>query len=131
MTARKTPVRRTKTPGSLKAGRAVVAREPRSLVEITSVPEGDEPEPIPVFAIDGETYTMPAVISASFALEVLDRMRTDGEMAVTGWMLEEVLGTEAYEALKGCKGLNTDQLKAIMDHVSEHVMGALEGTSGN
>lgn len=104
----------------------VVAPEPRGLVEITSTPEGEEAAPIPVFSIDGEIHTMPATIPASLALEALDRFRHEGEMAATAWMLEEVLGTESYDTLKGCKWLTGDQLQGIMEKVTEHVMGELE-----
>lgn len=127
-----TASRRTKTPGSIRAGRPTIvkSKEPRSLVELTSA-TADEDEGIPVFSVDGEVYTMPSVISANFALEVLDRLRTESETQLIGWMLEEVLGEEAYAALRAIPNLKPEQLSAIMDHVSEHVHGALNSISGN
>lgn len=107
---------------------AVAAPDTRGLVEIVSVPEGDEAEPIPVFSIDGEVHTMPARFPASMALEALDRMRHEGEISATAWMLEEAMGTESYQALKSCRALTSEHLKAIMDRVTNHVMGELEIT---
>lgn len=98
------------------------------LVEITSRPDEDVAEPIPVFAIDGVLHTMPAAVPASITLQALDRFRHEGEIAATAWMLEEVLGTESYTALKECRWLTSDQLAGIMDKVNTHVMGALEST---
>lgn len=97
----------------------------RPLVEIDSAAEPDV-EPIPVFSLDGQIFTMPGYVPASFSLEALERFRTDGEMAATAWMLEEMLGTEAYTALRGARSMSADQLRQIMDRVNEHVMGALE-----
>jgi hypothetical protein len=107
---------------------AVAVPDTRGLVEIVSIPDGDEAEPIPVFSIDGEVHTMPARFPASMALEALDRMRHEGEIPATAWMLEEALGTESYQALKSCRALTGDHLKAIMERVTNHVMGELEIT---
>ena len=130
-TTRKPATRRTKTPGSIKASRPAVRKEPRSLVELTSAEPDTEDEGIPVFSVDGTVYTMPSVISAGLALEVLDRLRTESEEQLIGWLLEEVLGTEAYQVLRSIPNLKPDQLAAIMDHVSEHVHGTLNSISGN
>jgi hypothetical protein len=124
---RKPAVRRSKTPGSLKASRPVVAKEPRSLVEIVSTPEDPEDEGIPVFSIDGVLYCMPSMVESSLALEMLDQVRHTDEMSATAWMLEQVLGTEAYQALKSARGMKPEQLNAIIDHVVDHAMGGLEG----
>lgn len=130
MAVRKVPADRK--PSAARRRAATVAPPvSRSLVEIVTNPEEDEDEGIPVFAIDGEVYTMPSVISASFALGVIDRMRTESEDQIIGWMLEEVLGAEAYDALKGCKSLKPEHLRDIMRHVSEHVNGAMETVRGN
>jgi hypothetical protein len=108
--------------------RPIVAPKAQGLVEIVSAPEGEEAPPIAVFSIDGEVHTMPSRVPASMALEALDMFRHQGEMAATAWMLEEVLGTESYDALKACRALTGEHLKAIMDKVTEHVMGNLEAT---
>lgn len=111
-----------------RSGRATVRpikASERSLTEIIST-DVEEVDSIPVFSIDGQVYSMPGAISVSFALEAIDVMGQRGELAAMAWLLPEVLGQEAYDALKTCKALKPEQLKSIMDRVSEHVMGQLE-----
>jgi len=116
---------------SPKARRPIVLpAEARSLVEIVTTSE-QEDEGIPLFSIDGVVYTMPSIISAAIALEMLDRLRTESEQQLIGWMLEEVLGTETYNVLKSCDAMTPEQLRAIMDHVSDHVLGSLGKVAGN
>jgi len=79
-----------------------------------------------LFSIDGRVYTMPAEVSASVALEMLHRARTEGEQAAVSWVMEEVLGKEAYDALRTCKALKAHQLQAVIQVVTENVMGAME-----
>lgn len=109
----------------------VTSAEPRSLVELTSAAPDVEDEGIPVFSVDGTVYTMPSTISAALALELLDRLRTESEEQLIGWLLEEVLGTETYETLRSIPHLTTAQLSAIMNHVSDHVQGAMAEIRGN
>jgi hypothetical protein len=65
------------------------------------------------------------------ALRVLDSARRNGMETAMSEALEELLGSEAYQALLHCKSLKADHLKQIMDVVQVHVMGELEGISGN
>lgn len=88
-------------------------------------------EKIHVFSIDDRDYFMPAVVPASLALQVLDKMRTTSENAALGWVLEKVLGREAYDALLTCDSLSATDLKRVMKVVTEHVLGQLEETKGN
>lgn len=96
------------------------------MIEIQSDQRAGADERIPLFSIDGQEYTMPAEIGAELALAAIDRLRTMPAEAVEAWLLEEVVGSKAYRALLGCKGLKRHQLKAVMVAVREHVMGPLE-----
>jgi hypothetical protein len=98
------------------------------MIEIDTTAPVDDVPPIPVFSIDGKQYTMPGVIPGSIALQVLERIRTDGEAQATAWAVPEVLGEEAWYALLNCPNIQQHQVQAIMEVVGEHVMGALEGT---
>lgn len=99
-------------------------------VVITTDTEANE-ERLPVFSIDGVEYTMPAEVPASMALRVLDTIRRLGQEAAVSYLLEEVLGPEAYQALLNCRTLKPEQLKAVVAVVQDHVLGAVEETSGN
>jgi hypothetical protein len=109
--------------------RPAVKPEP---VIITTEDESQEPqERIPVFTLDDVEYTMPAHIPASMSLRVLDMIRRVGQEAAVSWVLEEVLGDEAYQALLNCRSLKPSQLLAVMAVVQDHVLGAMEEAAGN
>lgn len=105
-------------------------RPPASLVEIvtTDVPVA---ELVPLFSIDGRTYSIPGEVPASMALRMLDAMRRQGMEAAMSEALEELLGAEAYQALLQCRALTVDHLERIMAVVQTHVLGNLEGALGN
>jgi hypothetical protein len=95
--------------------------------------EPEEVEQIHLFTIDGVDYHMPAVIPPSVALEMMDIVRREGDLAASAWMLEEVLGTDAYEALIHCRSITKAQMRQINDIVADHVVGQLgdEDPAGN
>jgi len=97
-----------------------------SLVSITTGGPKDE-DTIPVFSIDGEMYTMPKTVSAGFLIETMHKLRDHSMEAVLSWMLEYAVGSAGYQALrKHGDDISVDQLKGIMDVVSEHVLGQME-----
>lgn len=100
-----------------------------ALIEITTdAPEFLEREPL--FSIDGVTYTIPKVISGSTALTMLKVAREEGEGLALAWVMEEVLGTEAFNALSACKTVTQAQIGAIMTVVRERAMAAMEAVQG-
>lgn len=105
----------------------------RTLVEIVSAdPFDDEPvKDTPLFSIDGEVYGIQQEIPASVALRALDVARRQGEEIMMSWVLEEVLGQKAYQALLDCRTVTPGQLKSIMNVVVDQVMGSLEESRGN
>lgn len=109
--------------------------EPRaqaSLVELVSEEiDGTELDAIPLFSIDGETYSMPATVSAATSLKALDIARRQGQAESISWVLEEVIGSEGYNALMNFKSLKPSQLQAIITVVTGHVMGSMEELTGN
>lgn len=100
-----------------------------ALIEITTdAPEFAETEPL--FSIDGVTYSIPKIISGSTALAFLKAAREDGEGLATAWLMEEVLGKEAFDALAACKTVTQAQMGAVMTVVKERTMAALEAVRG-
>ena len=102
-----------------------------SLIEIVTDPFDTPPDAIPLFSIDGVTYSMPGEVSAATSLKALDLARRSGMESAVSWILEEVLGLEAYTALLNCKALKASQLAAIMEVVEKHTLGAMEASTGN
>lgn len=88
-------------------------------------------ERIELFKVDGKPYYMPARVGMEIGLRYMKAMRTQDQMTVTGVLFEEVIGTEAYDALCGVKGLRAEDLKTLMDGVMGIVMGQLEDATGN
>jgi hypothetical protein len=87
----------------------------------------DEPvATTPLFSIDGREYSIPTVVPPSVGLRYLKMLRTQGELIANGWVLEEMLGTEAYEALSEFKGLTNAHLMQLTEVVGKHVLGSLE-----
>jgi hypothetical protein len=97
------------------------------IIEIESTPE---PEPIPIFRLDGVLWSIPGRVPAGLTLQVMEDMGTIGEQAAMVRALRELMGEDAYAALKGCRYLTPDQLGAVMDKVMDQITGAVEAASG-
>jgi hypothetical protein len=90
-------------------------------------PQSEEPvELVPIFSIDDTVYQMPIEVPAYVGLRYLKMLRTQGELIANGWVLEEMLGTEAYDALSNFKGLKAEHLEQLQEVIGKHVLGSLE-----
>lgn len=90
-------------------------------------PAVEEPvELVDIFSIDGKPYQMPIEVPASIGLKYLKMLRQRGEAFANGWVLEEMLGTEAYDALANFKGLTKEHLEQLEEIVGKHVLGSVE-----
>lgn len=83
-------------------------------------------EMIDLFELDDVMYRIPEQPKINMVLRYLNMSRTQGQDNALGWLLEQMVGIEAYEALMGFDDLTTEQLKTIMMVVQEVAMGALE-----
>lgn len=83
-------------------------------------------EMIDLFEIDGEMYQIPAKPMINMVLKYLNMARKESQDNAVGWLLEQMVGEEAYAALMDFDDLTSDQLKTIMMVVEEVAMGALE-----
>ena len=97
---------------------------PRVLRFVSAAEEPEEREPL--FYIDDREYTIPKVMRTNDALDCLHVFRTQGELFATDYLLEKLLGEEAYTALRSYKGLTSDDLKQIVEVATERMMGAAE-----
>lgn len=85
-----------------------------------------ESEREPLFSIDDATYTVPVEVPPYIALQAMERTRMEGEVAASAWLLERLIGGDAYRALITCKYIQRTDILAIQEVVRKKVFGALE-----
>lgn len=100
-------------------------------IELVSLPEDvkDEAEQVELFSLDGQMYSIPAKPKVNIALKYLRLVRQQGQEVAAGWLLEELLGTEAYEALMDFEDLTEEQLETVMMVAQTAILGAMEGVA--
>lgn len=79
-----------------------------------------------LFSRDGVDYHMPASVSANLAIEMLKRTSEDaGGEATMWWLLNEMLGEQAVEALRTYEGLTLAHLGQLFDACVQVITGSL------
>lgn len=99
------------------------------VIDTNEEPRGVEVETL--FVIDNEEYKIPKVVPAIVGMRALEVAATDGEAASVRWLLREVLGEKAYDALLACESVTSTQLGQIMTVVRDKAMGDMEDALGN
>lgn len=89
-----------------------------------------EAEQIELFSIDGKSYTIPNKPRLNVALKTLKLVRTQGEEAASAFMLEAVIGEEAFEALTEYDDLDAETFQQIILAAQKIVFGGLEAPKG-
>ena len=90
----------------------------------------DADERVTLFFIDDHEYTIPKRPRANLALKYLDLVKKDGSDYAAAWLLEEMLGSEAYQALMDYDYLTPEQLDQVTALRQKHVLGKLEAKTG-
>jgi hypothetical protein len=94
--------------------------------------DGAEEELVPLFSLDGTTYSVPAKPRVHVALQYLTDARQHGEQMAQMMLLEKLLGEKGYKALSEFEDLTPEDLSAISDEAAKLTLGALEQPdSGN
>jgi hypothetical protein len=83
----------------------------------------------PFFELDGEQYTIPKKIPSRVALQVLEKMEA-GDADLTQFLLDEVLGEGAYDALRDSDSVSMAELAWVFEQVNERALGELEKAQG-
>lgn len=86
---------------------------------------------MPLFYLDDKQYDITMPFPVNLSLQYLRMARTEGENIATGWLMEQVLGVETFEALMNYKGLKASHLKKIGHLVSNLALGAVEDPKDN
>jgi hypothetical protein len=87
-------------------------------------------ELIPFFVIDDVTYYVPKVVPKNIAVKALEVFRNEGQLAIANWLCVEVLGEDAYEALRDCEDLSDEDITYVFDELSTRALGPLEKALG-
>lgn len=101
-------------------------------IELTTSNESNEEvEQVELFSIDGKSYTIPKKPRMNVALKTMKMIRTEGEDAAAAYMLEAVIGEEAYDALTDYDDLDPETFRQIIAIAQKVVFGGLEGPKAN
>lgn len=100
------------------------AADPESFVEIKT--GSIDHSETTLFAIDGHHYTISTPVPAGFTLRALEMMAKESEAAAMMWLLKELIGKAAFEALANHPDVTTEHLKAILDRLQVLTIGAME-----
>ena len=87
-------------------------------------------EKIPFFEIDDVVYYVPKQIPQNIAIKALEVFRDEGELAIASWLCQEVLGDDAYEALRDCEDITPQDLEWLFDELSKRALGPMEKALG-
>lgn len=94
-------------------------------IELTSTPAA-EVESVELFSIDGASYSIPKKPRVNLALRYLKMARESGADAASAYLLEQLVGEDAYTALMNYEDLTQETLQAIMVAAQKVTLGGLE-----
>lgn len=80
----------------------------------SSTPSDGAVETIDIFKLDGKTYSAPKKISAGLSLKYLEKQAEEGPDSAIYFMFIELLGRDAFDALKNHPTLEKNDLDAVM-----------------
>ena len=98
------------------------------MIDLDDRPEvAGPPATVELFRLGGRVFTIPEKNRVNIALKYLCMAKTNSEEAAGQWMLEQLLGQDAYMALMDFDDLEAEQLTAILGAAQKVVLGSLEG----
>src|SRR5947209_6407231 len=77
----------------------------------------DDAELVPIFELDGVTYSIPRLERSDLALEYLGRIEEEGIDAAQAWMIRTTVGEAGFEALRAVEGLSPEDWRGVMDNI--------------
>lgn len=94
-------------------------------IELSSKAPADS-ETVELFSLDGKTFAIPARPRVNLALRYLKLARTQGAEQAGAFLLEELLGEDAYEALCDSETLTSENLNDIITVAQKVTLGGLD-----
>jgi hypothetical protein len=80
-----------------------------------------------LFKLDGQEYTTTDRPRVALSLRYMRMIREEGESEANAYLVEQCIGTEAYERLMDYDDLTTEQFAGIMELVKSIAIKALPG----
>lgn len=97
-----------------------------AVVDLVSTSDGPAPDLVDLFSIDGKMYQIPAKVRANQGLKFLWLAKTKDEQTAGIVMLEELVGSEGFQALMNYDQLKPEHLEQIITAVVTVLLGAVE-----
>ncbi len=85
-----------------------------------------EVETIELFSIDGTSYVIPNKARVNVGLRYMKLMRDESPNAADAWLLEALLGKDAFEALMDYDDLTPEVLEQVVAAAAKVVLGEME-----
>lgn len=104
--------------------------QPLVLRTLTEEERGPE-ERVVLFTLDGVDYTIPKRFPVRLGLKIIRTMRRSGHDIAAAELLEEAIGTEAYDALVSYPDLKQEHIARLFEIVQALALGAVEDPKGN
>jgi hypothetical protein len=95
----------------------------------TDEPVEEEREPF--FYLDEVEYTIPKRLAPSLTLRFMDQVAERGEAAAIGWVMRELLGDDAMDALEESDSITDEQMAKLMGYVQKKLVAAGKKHLGN
>jgi hypothetical protein len=83
---------------------------------------------VPVFEVDGTIYDVAAVGRADIGLEYMAKVEEDGAEEAQAWMIRTTVGDRGFQALRGVKGLDPEDWRAIRKRIEDLITPKAQGT---
>jgi hypothetical protein len=85
----------------------------------------------PLFYLDDEEVTIPVDVPASFAMNAIEQMATQGsDVLATRWLMKEVLGDDGHATLLKASARMTKKEMAILQTVIRELVFGQEEEEG-
>lgn len=91
----------------------------------------DKAPRVPLFELDGEVFTIPDPIPASYAAKFLKRLRDMGENMAAILTVDELLGPDTISALAECEEITQEEMQLIFNELRDRLIGSVSKALGN
>ena len=87
-------------------------------------------ERVPLFYIDDTEYTVPKKVRPNVVIKYLNDVIDRGPEFALASAMDEVLGTDAMQALGDCESVTDEQMDQIMSLIEKMMLSASKNISG-
>lgn len=85
----------------------------------------------PFFSLDDAEYTILKHVPPAMTLRFIDEAARNGEAAAFTWIMRELVGDEAADALQDSDSITDDQMATLMGYIQKKALAATKKHLGN